>query len=129
MKLSSSKEKDFLHILFLIEKAKEKALSSVNRELITLYWEVGKYISNKIKGAEWGEGIIDNLAEYISIKNPEIKGFTRRGLFRMRQFYDTYADKVKVSALLTQLTWTNHLLILSKTKSLEEKEFYLGGTE
>ena len=125
MKLSSSKEKDFLHILSLIEKAKEKALSSVNRELITLYWEVGKYISNKIKGSEWGEGIIDNLAEYISMKNPEIKGFTRRGLFRMRQFYDTYADKVKVSALLTQLTWTNHLLILSKAKSSEEREFYI----
>ncbi len=125
MKLSSSKEKDFLHILSLIEKAKEKALLSVNQELITLYWEVGKYISNKIKGAEWGEGIIDNLAEYISMNNPEIKGFTRRGLFRMRQFYDTYADKVKVSALLTQLTWTNHLLILSKSKSSEEREFYI----
>ena len=71
MKPIKSNEKDFLHILSLINRAKEKALLSVNQELITLYWEVGKYISNKIKKAEWGEGIIDNLAEYISIKNPE----------------------------------------------------------
>src|SRR3989338_5279476 len=118
-------EKEFLHIVSLINNAKEKALLTVNQELITLYWEVGKYISEKIKRADWGEGIIDNLAEYISQKNPETKGFTRRGLFRMRQFYETYADNLKVSALLTQLTWTNHLLILSKSKSNEEREFYI----
>jgi len=118
-------EKEFLHIVSLINNAKEKALLTVNQELITLYWEVGKYISEKIKRADWGEGIIDNLAEYISIKNPEIKGFNRRGLFRMRQFYETYANNPKVSALLTQLTWTNHLLILSKSKSDEEREFYI----
>jgi len=118
-------EKEFLHIVSLINNAKEKALLTVNQELITLYWEVGKYISEKIKKAEWGDGIIDNLAEYISIKYPEIKGFTRRGLFRMRQFYETYTNNPKVSALLTQLTWTNHLLILSKSKSNEEREFYI----
>ena len=60
------------------------------------------------------------LADYISRKTPEIRGFNRRGLFRMRQFYETYADNLKVSALLTQLTWTNHLLILSKSKSNED---------
>ena len=118
-------EKEFLHIVSLINNAKEKALLTVNQELITLYWEVGKYISEKIKRADWGEGIIINLAEYISQKTPEIRGFNRRGLFRMRQFYETYADNLKVSALLTQLTWTNHLLILSKSKSDEEREFYI----
>ena len=118
-------EKEFLHIVSLINRAKEKALLSVNVKLINLYWEVGKYISNKIKKAEWGEGIIDNLAEYISIKNPEIKGFNRRGLFRMRQFYDAYCNNQKVSPLVTQLSWSNHLLILSKTKNIEEKEFYI----
>ena len=55
-------EKEFLHIVSLINNAKEKALLTVNQELITLYWEVGKYISEKIKKAEWGDGIIDNLA-------------------------------------------------------------------
>ena len=118
-------EKEFIHIISLINKAKERALLTVNQELITLYWEVGKYISEKIKRADWGEGIIINLAEYISQKTPEIRGFNRRGLFRMRQFYETYDDNLKVSALLTQLTWTNHLLILSKSKSNEEREFYI----
>ncbi len=125
MKTVLSKEKDFLHIISLIKSAKEKALLSVNTELINLYWEVGKYISKKISNSEWGEGVIDNLAVYISKKNPEVKGFTRRGLFRMRQFYETYSNSTKVSALLTQLSWTNNLLILSKSKTIEEREFYI----
>lgn len=125
MKPAIATEREFMPIVLLISRAKEKALLSVNQELITLYWEVGKYISEKIKKAEWGDRIITNLADYIYQKNPEIKGFNRRGLFRMRQFYETYADNPKVSAVLTQLTWTNHLLILSKSKSNEEREFYI----
>ncbi|MEK6792598.1 MAG: DUF1016 N-terminal domain-containing protein [Nanoarchaeota archaeon] len=123
--ISEKNKDDFLYIVSLINKSKESALISVNQELINLYWNVGKYISEKIKMTEWGEGIINNLADYISLKNPEIKGFTSRGLFRMRQFYENYYFNPKVSALLTQLSWTNHLLILSKTKSMEEKEYYM----
>ena len=100
MKTVLSKEKDFLHIISLIKSAKEKALLSVNTELINLYWEVGKYISKKISNSEWGEGVIDNLAVYISKKNPEVKGFTRRGLFRMRQFYETYSKILYVFLLV-----------------------------
>jgi len=116
---------EFKHIISMISNAKERALLSINVELIKLYWEVGKYISNKIKNAEWGEEIVDNLADYISKTNHEIKGLNRRGLFRMRQFYDAYVNYSKVSPLVTQLNWSNNLLILSKTKSIEEKEFYI----
>lgn len=56
---------------------------------------------------------------------PGIKGFNRRSLYRMKQFYETYANYEKVSPLVTQINWTNNLLILSGTKSIEEKEFYL----
>lgn len=125
MTIKKSNEKDFLQILSMIKSAREKALLSVNAELIKLYWEVGKYISEKINKSEWGEGVISNLANYISTSLPEVKGFNIRGLFRMRQLYETYKDNPKVSALLTQLSWSNHLLILSKTKSMEEKEFYI----
>ena len=118
-------EREFSQVISLIQKAKEKAICSVNAELISLYWNVGEYISKKVESAEWGEGIVDNLAKYIQEKEPEIKGFNRRGLFRMMQFYSEYKNNRKVSPLLTQLSWSNHLLILSKTKSIEEKEFYI----
>ena len=68
---------------------------------------------------------MDKLADYIQRTHHNIKGFNRRGLYRMKQFYETYCGNENVSSLLTQISWTNHLLILSKTNSMEEKEFYL----
>ena len=56
------------------------------------------------------------MAKFISDKCPEIKGFNRRGFYRMKQFYETYKDSEFVSTLLTQIYWTNHLLIFSNTK-------------
>ena len=58
-------------------------------------------------------------------ENPGVKGFTRRGLYRMKQFYETYRDDEFVSALLTQISWTNHLQIMSGSKSQEERHFYM----
>lgn len=117
-------EKQFVEIVELIKKARINALKSVNRELITLYWNIGKYISRKIKSAEWGELIIDNLADYIALKHPEFKGYNRRNLYRMKQFYEIYRNS-KLSALLREISWTNNLLILSKSKTKEEREYYL----
>ena len=73
----------------------------------------------------WGSSYIDELAKFISTNCPEIKGFNRRGFYRMKQFYETYKDNEFVSTLLTQISWSNHLAILSSTKSMEEKEFYI----
>lgn len=112
-------------IISMIEQARQNALKSVNAELISLYWNVGEYLSGESSKSSWGNSFIDATADYIKENIPEIKGFTRRGLYRMRQFYETYKDNEFVSALLTQISWTNHLLILSGTKSIEEKEFYL----
>ncbi len=117
--------KEFIEVVNLIRRAKYEALKSVNKELIGLYWNVGKYISNKIDKAEWGLQVVDGLAEYIRLKHPEFKGFNRRNLYRMKQFYETYKDNEKLAPVVRELSWTHNLLILSKTKSLEEKEFYL----
>ena len=62
-------EKEFLHIVSLINRAKEKALLSVNVELINLYWNIGDYISNKIKNADWGQSVVKDLSDYISKKH------------------------------------------------------------
>jgi len=116
---------EFSEVVRLIREARKEAINRVNAELINCYWQVGEYISKKVEKAEWGKGIVDNLAEYIYHKLPGIRGFNRRGLYRMKQFYETYKDHNKVSTLLTQISWSSHLHILSKTKTMEEKEFYL----
>jgi len=106
----------FGEITQLIQAARQKAFQVVNTALIDLYWQVGKIISHKIKSAEWGDGIVAQLAVHIAQTQPGLRGFTRRNLFRMRQFYETYQSDEKVSALLTQLPWTHNLIILSQGK-------------
>jgi len=113
-------------IISMIEQAQQNALQSVNAELIRLYWNVGEYLSGESAKSSWGDAFIDATADYIKENCPGIKGFTRRGLYRMRQFYETYKDNGFVSPLVTQISWTNHLLIMSGTKTIEEKEFYVG---
>ncbi len=115
----------FDEILELIERSRRTALSAVNTSLIELYWQVGAYISKKLATAAWGEGVVDQLAAYLAQTQPGLRGFTRRNLFRMRQFYEAYEGATKVSALLSQLPWTHHLIILGQAKSLEERDFYL----
>ncbi len=115
-------EKDFLEIRSLIEKAKSQALKSVNKELINLYWKIGESISRKLNSSQWGDAVVDQLATYLQTNQPDIKGFSRRGLYRMRQFYETYSALENLSTLLTQIPWSSHLHIMAKTKTMEEKE-------
>lgn len=115
----------FSEIAQIIKETRDNAYRKVNEELILMYQKVGKFLSEKSETATYGESYIDSLSEYIRQLFPGIKGFNRRGLYRMKQFYETYAGNEKVSALLTQLSWTNHLLIMSNSKSDEEREFYI----
>ena len=115
----------FKEIITIVENAKERAYRKVNEELILMYQEVGKYISEKTKEASYGSGFVDNIAEFFFTNYPELKGFNRRGLYRMKQFYELYSGDEKVSTMLTQLSWSNHLKIMSGAKSKEEREFYI----
>lgn len=115
----------FNEVARMIATARQQALQTVNTQLIELYWQVGEYISRKIEQAEWGDGIVTQLADYLARTQPGLRGFTRRNLFRMRQFYEAYRGEEKVSALLTQLSWTHHLIIINQSKRPEEREFYL----
>ena len=89
--------KEFVEVVNLIKKAKYEAIKSVNQELIKLYWNIGAHISKKIENAEWGIQVVDNLAEHIKLKHPEFKGFNRRNLYRMKQFYEIYRDNELIS--------------------------------
>ncbi len=115
----------FDEVLALIEAARRRAYQAVNAELVGLYWQVGQYISEKIASAAWGDGVVEDLALTIAREYPGMRGFTRRNLFRMRQFYEAYRGQKKVSPLVTQLPWTHHLIILGQAKYAEEREFYM----
>ncbi len=116
---------EFDEVLALIEAAQRRAFQAVNTELLRLYWQLGEHISVKLGSAQWGDGVVDVLARTIANKHPNARGFNRRNLFRMRQFFEAYCNDARVSPLVTQLPWTHHLIILSQAKHPEEREFYV----
>ena len=118
-------DNQFDEIIHIIEESRKNALRKVNEELILMYWRVGEYISLQSENASYGDSYIQSLADFFSQNYPQIKGFNHRGLYRMKQFYETYKDDEKVSPLVTQLSWTNHLKLLSACKSNEERFFYM----
>ncbi len=172
-------DQEFDQILTLIGEARNRVYSKANSELVLLYFNVGKVVSEKVNAGKWGENTVQDLADFIQSKVPNLSGFNRRGLYRMKQFYEIYSDNQFVSMVMTQIqdidnkvvakmsavptqikktaktkkvpavptllteqegfqqrflnniltkiSWTNHLEILSATKTVEEKIFYLMG--
>ncbi len=117
---------DFAEIITLIKQARQRAVASVNRELIDLYWNVGQYISRKVQDSEWRDGTVVELAAYIQQQHPDFKGFSYRGLYRMRNFYEAYCDASEIlTPLVSKISWTNNLIILSQCKTPQEREFYV----
>jgi predicted nuclease of restriction endonuclease-like (RecB) superfamily len=116
---------EFNEVLALIEAARRRAYQAVNAELVGLYWQLGEYISQKIESAQWGDSVVDELVAAIARQYPGLRGYTRPNLFRMRQFYEAYRGNEKVSPLVRQLPWTHHLIILSRARPPETREFYM----
>jgi predicted nuclease of restriction endonuclease-like (RecB) superfamily len=122
---ASAVDEGFDAIVRLIDAARQRAYSAVNTTLIELYWQIGEHISRKIAAAEWGDGVVDRLAVHIAHTQPGVRGFTRRNLFRMRQFYQAYQPAQFVPPLVAQIPWSHHLVILEHSKQAEERDFYL----
>ncbi|MBF6612285.1 MAG: DUF1016 family protein [Chloroflexi bacterium] len=107
-----------------VAQAQYQALKAVNKELIELYWDVGRIIVEKQAELGWGKSVVDKLARDLQLEFPGVRGFSAQNLWRMRQFYETYGGSANLSALLREISWTHHLEILG-CKSSEEREFYL----
>ena len=118
-------EQDFSLVVQIIRNHRNNAYRKINEELVKMYYEVGEALSKKVKSGEYGDGTILKIASYINDKYPTLKGFSKRGLYQMIQFYDCYVSNEKVRTLVAQLSWSNNLSILRATNSMEEKEFYL----
>ena len=115
----------FQKVVNIIETARENAYKKVNEELILMYRDIGKFISEQSANAAYGDAFVQQLAGFFEKNYPDLKGFNRRGLYRMKQFYELYKDEEKVSPLVTQLSWTNHLKIMSACKTMDERIFYM----
>lgn len=122
-------EKQFKQIVQLIQKARGNAFKKLTAELIDLYWQAGQYVSQKVESKTWEKSIVQQLANYLRQEIPDLKGFSAQNIWRMKQFYENYKDFPQLHPLLREIPWSSHLHILSKTKSLEEKEFYLRLTD
>jgi predicted nuclease of restriction endonuclease-like (RecB) superfamily len=115
----------FEEVAAIIERARENAFRAANRELISMYWEIGHYISGKCKTGGWGKSVVSDFSRFIQSHYDGIKGFSPQNIWRMKQFYETYVGNEKLSPLVREISWTNNLTIMSRTKSGEAKEFYL----
>lgn len=115
---------DFSHISQMIAQAKERAYHAVNKELVTLYWNIGEYVSKQVQAKAWGKSVVQQLADFIQRTEPNTKGFSAQNIWRMKQFYETYKDNEKLATLWRELSWSHHKLIMP-CQNEQEREFYL----
>ncbi len=108
-----------------IQSSQYKAIKSVNKELILLYWNIGNVI---LKNSEWGSKFIDNLAKDIKIEFPALKGFSVRNLKYMRKFAELYTDFEFVQTVSAQISWSHNIEIINKVKSHDERKWYIEKT-
>jgi len=115
----------FAEIVALIDQARARALHAVNREMIDLYWQVGRYVSERVAEGSWGQAVVAEFSAYVQAQYRGIQGFSPQNVWRMRQFYDTYQGDEILSPLVREISWTNNMVILAGTKTAEAREFYL----
>ena len=119
-----------------VEEIKEKvyrsqyeALKSVNKELIKLYLAIGSSIIEKQEQYGWGKSIVENLSKDLQKEFPGVKGFSVQNLWYMRQFCTEYKGKEKLQPLVGEISWSKHIVIISKCKDDLEREFYIKMTK
>lgn len=117
--------KQFDEIISIIDNAHARALKAVNAELINMYWEIGAYVSHKVKDGGWGKSIVADFSAFLQNHYPTLKGFSPQNIWRMKQFYETYHENEKLSPLVREISWTSNLIIMSGCKTDEAREFYL----
>ena len=93
-------QQDFVDVLRHIQQARQKVVAQINTALIDLYWQIGQIISHKVSTEAWGKGVVTDLAAFIAQQDPELKGFSDKNLWRMKQFFETYQADEKLSAVL-----------------------------
>lgn len=115
----------FTEVKERVRVAQYQALKTVNKELIGLYWDIGRMIVARQAGETWGKSIVQQLAGDLQKEFPGIKGFSAQNLWYMRQFYLEYQGIAKLQPLVGEISWSHNLVIMSRCKDPLEREFYL----
>ncbi len=118
----------FSDIIRIIKLSRSNAVKAVNSQMIDLYWNIGAYIGRKLEASEWGQSVVKELAVFIGNTEPDLKGFSDKNLWRMKQFYEAYKDFPELSTLLREISWSHNLSIFSRCKLIEERTFYIKKT-
>ncbi|MHC4945186.1 MAG: PDDEXK nuclease domain-containing protein [Planctomycetota bacterium] len=108
-----------------IHSAQYAALRTVNKELLSLYWDIGRMIVERQKGKTWGKSVVERLAADLQKAFPGVRGFSGQNLWRMKSLYEAYYDNEKLSLLTREIGWTQNYTILGKCKDNLQREFYL----
>ena len=108
-----------------IRAAQVAALRAVNRELVALYWEIGRLIVERQQGETWGKAVVERLATDIRAEFPGLSGFSARNVWNMRNFYLHYRNNTKLQPLAAEISWSHNIAILEKCDDDLECEFYI----
>ncbi|MDR2043108.1 MAG: DUF1016 N-terminal domain-containing protein [Clostridium sp.] len=107
--IPNNNENAFRAVVAIIENARENAFRAVNRELITMYGDIGEYVSRRVEESGWGKSVVGEFSDFIQRRYTGIKGFSPSNIWRMKQFYETYRDNEKLATLSRELTWSHNL--------------------
>ena len=121
---------DFRHeITSRIRSAPYEALKAVNKEMIALYWEIGKRITEQQAALGWGKSVVENLSRDIQKEFPGIKGFGVSNMWDMARFYTEYQSNEILQPLVGEISWSKHIVILTKCKETQQRQFYILATQ
>lgn len=112
-----------------IRSAQYEALKAVNKEMIALYWEVGKRITEQQTALGWGKSVVENLSRDIQKEFPGIQGFGVRNMWDMARFYAEYQSNEILQPLVAEISWSKHIVILAKCKETRQRQFYILATK
>lgn len=112
-----------------IRSAQYQALKAVNKEMIALYWEVGKRITEQQTALGWGKSVVENLSQDIQKEFPGIKGFGVSNMWDMARFYTEYQSNEILQPLVGEISWSKHIVILTKCKETQQRQFYILATK
>ena len=112
-----------------IHKSRYEAAKAVNKEIILLYWDIGRLITEKQQTLGWGKSVVETLSEDLQKEFPGMSGFSARNIWYMQQFYVEYQASEILQPLVAEISWSKHLVIMSKCKDMQERQFYILATK
>ena len=116
-------------IMRRIRSAQYDVMRAVNKEMISLYWDIGRQITERQKALGWGKSVVENLSKDIQREFPGIQGFGVRNIWNMARFYSEYQSNTILHPLVAEISWTKHICIMERCKDTQERRFYILATK